>query len=68
MHSLQDFFAQAGSDACPRIDDLELRKKSFVAVCCTVNKWGRKNAKRGDFNLGLNLRAVYLLINGPKSG
>ena len=66
MHSLYDFFSQAGSDICPQISGLELRKKSLVAVCYTAGKWGPKECKEGEFSLGLNIRAVYLLVNGPK--
>lgn len=66
MRSLNDFFAQAGAEVCPQISNLELRNKSVVAVAYTANKWGAPEAKAGDFNLGLNIRAVYLLINGPK--
>lgn len=66
MSSLSDFFAQAGSETCPQITTHELRKKSLVAVCYTVNKWGPKDAQKGGFSLGLNVRAVYLMINGPK--
>lgn len=65
MSSLADFFSQAGSDACPQIVDAELRPKSIVAIDYTVNKWGRQGASAGNYNLGFNIRAVYLLVNGP---
>lgn len=77
MRSLSDFFSQSGAEICPRITGVELRKKSFVAVCYTASKWrGKDSGDSGDkganerrgFNLGLNIRAVYLLVNGPKNG
>lgn len=67
MSSLSDFFLQAGSDACPQITDAELRPKSVVAICYTVNKWGKQGTTPGNFNLGFNIRAVYLLVNGPSN-
>lgn len=66
MNSLVDFFTQAGSDGCPQITGVELRKKSVVVVCYTANKWGPKDVQTGGFSLGLNIRAVYLLVNGRK--
>lgn len=66
MSSLADFFAQAGSDICPQISGIELRKKSLVAVCYTATKWLGEQGDAGQYNLGLNVRAVYLLVNGPK--
>lgn len=66
MNSLRDFFAQAGADACPLIIGAELRQKSIVAVAYTANKWRKRDAQGSEFNLGLNVRAVYLLVNGPK--
>lgn len=66
MSSLADFFSQAGTDICPQITGLELRKKSLVAVCYTASKWLSDGASTGQFNLGFNVRAVYLLVNGPR--
>ena len=63
--SLRDFFAQTGPDVSPRISGLELRKKSFVGVCYTAGKFGVKGSETGNFSLSLNIRAVYLLLNGP---
>lgn len=64
MKSLADFFAQVGEDACPQIHGKELKDDSFVAVCYTVNKWGSADAPAGNMNLGLNVLAVYLLVDG----
>lgn len=65
MKSLSDFFAQAGEDLCPQIMGEELRLKSLVGVCYTVSKWREKDSPH-HFNLGLNVRGVYLLVNGKK--
>lgn len=68
MTSLVDFFSQAGADLCPQISGGELRKRSLVAVCYGVNKWRRPDAQEHvPFGVGFNIRAVYLLINGPKA-
>lgn len=67
MTSLMDFFSQAGAELCPQISGLELRKMSVVAVCYSANKW-KNDDSNGYFNLGLNVRGVYLLVNGPKPG
>lgn len=66
MSSLSDFFSQAGSDLCPRIQGQELRKMSVVGVCYSANKWRSESGSGGNFNLGLNVRGVYLLVNGPR--
>lgn len=67
MTSLVDFFSQAGAEVCPQISGSELRKRSFVAVCYGVNKWRKTDApEHVPFGVGFNVRAVYLLINGPK--
>lgn len=67
MTSLADFFSQVGADACPSVDR-ELAPKSIVAVAYTVNKWGpagKEDNGSGDWNIGFNIKGVYLLVNGP---
>lgn len=67
MTSLSDFFSQAGLDLCPQITGLELRNKSLVAVSYGVSKWRMEDASpAAPFNLGFNVRAVYLLVNGQR--
>lgn len=67
MSSLLDFFSQAGSEVCPQIIGQEIRKMSVVGICYSANKWRADDGSMGNFNLGFNVRGVYLLVNGPKA-
>lgn len=67
MSSLLDFFSQAGSEVCPQIIGKEIRKMSVVGICYSANKWRADDGSMGNFNLGFNVRGVYLLVNGPKA-